>query len=165
MKLKLTLAWPYICPTLVIILQPPYLPLPYFVTYQCESSFSYMCQFYISNSPVFWYVSVRGFKINIKPIVIQHKNKNKWWSSVENIAPLYLTLFLSQKIVPRQLRCNYQHLLQVPLTSLKYADRRSFQKAAPILYNALPVTIIKQLLLWQSINRLKTYLFTKAYKV
>ncbi len=34
-----------------------------------------------------------------------------------------------------------QHLLQVPLTSLKYAGDRSFQKAAPMLYNALPVTI------------------------
>ncbi len=59
---------------------------------------------------------------------------------------LYRTQFLSQKIVPRQLKCKYQHLLQVSLTSLKYAGDRSFHKAAPILYNALPVTI-KQLLL------------------
>ncbi len=63
------------------------------------------------------------------------------------MAPLYLTQFLAQEeIVPRQLRCIDQNLLQVPLTSLKYAGDRSFQMAAPMLYNALPVTI-KQLLL------------------
>ncbi len=46
-----------------------------------------------------------------------------------------------------QLMCtDDQHLLEVPLTSLKYADDRSFQKAAPMLYNVLPVNI-KQFLL------------------
>ncbi len=68
------------------------------------------------------------------------------YKALHNIAPLYLTQFLSQKIVSRHLRCTDQHLLQVPLTSLKYAGDSSFQKAAPMLYNALPVTI-KQLLL------------------
>ncbi len=63
------------------------------------------------------------------------------YKALHKMAPLYLTQFLSQKIVPRQLRCKYQHLLQVPLTSLKYAGDRSFQKAAPMLYNALSVTI------------------------
>ncbi len=79
------------------------------------------------------------------------------------MAPLYLTQFLSQKIVPRQLRCKDQHLLQVPLTSLKYAGDRSFQKAAPLLYNALPVTIKTAPSLAVFKKRLKTYLFTKAY--
>ncbi len=32
-------------------------------------------------------------------------------------------------------------MLQVPRASLKYAGDKSFQKAAPMLYNALPVTI------------------------
>ncbi len=63
------------------------------------------------------------------------------YKALHNMAPLYLTQFLSQKIVPRQLRYKDQHLLQVPLTSLNYAGDRSFQKAAPMLYNALPVTI------------------------
>ncbi len=76
------------------------------------------------------------------------------------MAPLYLTQFLSQKIVPMQLRCKDHHLLQVPLTSLKYAGDRSFQKAAPILYNALPVTIKTAPSLEVFKKRLKTYLLT-----
>ncbi len=63
------------------------------------------------------------------------------YKALHNMAPLYLTQFLSQKIVPRQLRCKDQHLLHFPLISLKYAGDMSFQKAAPMLYNALPVTI------------------------
>ncbi len=63
------------------------------------------------------------------------------YKAFHTMAPLYLTQFLSQKIVPRQLRCKDYHLLQVPPTSLKYAGDTSFQKAAPMLYNALPVTI------------------------
>ncbi len=62
-----------------------------------------------------------------------------------NMAPLYLTQFLSQKILLRQLRCEDQHLLQLPLTSLKYAGDRSFQKTAPMLYNTLSFTL-KQLI-------------------
>ncbi len=46
------------------------------------------------------------------------------YKALHNMAPLYLTQFLSQKIELRQLRCKDQHLLQVPLTSLKYAGDR-----------------------------------------
>ncbi len=73
-------------------------------------------------------------RIEFKVLYLKYK-------APHNMAPLYLTQFLSQNIVHRQLRCKDQHLLQVPLTSLKYAGNRSFQKAAPMLYNALPVTI------------------------
>ncbi len=80
------------------------------------------------------------------------------------MAPVYLYQLLSQNIVCRQLRCNNEHLLQVPLTSLKYAVDKSFQKTAPMLYNAHPVTIktVSSLAVFK--KRLKTYLFTKAYK-
>ncbi len=61
--------------------------------------------------------------------------------------------------------CKDQHLLQVPLTPLKYTGDRSFQKAAPMLYNALPVTIKTAPSLAVFKIRLKTYLFTKAYIV
>ncbi len=83
---------------------------------------------------------------------------------IHNMAPLYLTQFLSQKIVPRHLRCKDEYLLHVPLTSLKYTGERSFQKAAPMLYNALPVTIkhssfssslykkVKDILIYKSIH-------------
>ncbi len=56
-------------------------------------------------------------------------------------------------------------MLQVPLTSLKYAGDRSFQKAVPMLYNALPTTIktVPSLAVFEKM--LKTYLFTKAYMV
>ncbi len=81
------------------------------------------------------------------------------------MAPLYLTQFLSQKRFPRQLRCKDQHLLQVPLTSLKDAGDTSFQKAATIVYNVLPVTIKTAPSLAVFKKRLKTYLFTKAYMV
>ncbi len=63
------------------------------------------------------------------------------YKALRNMATLNLMQFMSQKIVPRQLRCNNHHLLQVPLTSLKYAGDRSYQKAAPMMYNDLPVTI------------------------
>ncbi len=39
------------------------------------------------------------------------------YKTLHNMAPLYLTQFLSQKIVHRQLRCKDQHMLQVPPTS------------------------------------------------
>ncbi len=68
------------------------------------------------------------------------------YKAIHNMAPLYITQYLSQKIVHRQLRNKDQHLLQVPLTSLKYVGDRSFQKAAPMLYNALPATIYQLLL-------------------
>ncbi len=87
------------------------------------------------------------------------------YKALHNMTPLYLTRLLSQKIVLRQLMCKDQHLLQVPLTSLKYAGGRSFQKAAPMLYNALPVTIKTVTSLAVFKKRLKTYLFTKAYMV
>ncbi len=57
------------------------------------------------------------------------------YKALHNMAPLYLTQVLSQKIVPRPLRCKDQHLLQVPMTTLKYAGDRSSQKAAPMLFN------------------------------
>ncbi len=57
------------------------------------------------------------------------------------MAPLYLTQFMYQKYMSRQSRCNDQHLLEVPLTSLKYIGDRSFQKAAAMQYNTLPVNI------------------------
>ncbi len=57
------------------------------------------------------------------------------YKAFHNMAPLYLTQFLTQTIVPRQLRCKDQHLLHILLTSLKYAGDMSFQKAAPMLYN------------------------------
>ncbi len=59
----------------------------------------------------------------------------------------------------------YFVVLLIALTSLKYAGVRSFQKAAPILYNALPVTIKTAPSLAVFDKRLKTYLFTKANMV
>ncbi len=87
------------------------------------------------------------------------------YKALHNMAPLYLTQFLSHKIVPRQLRCKDQHLLHAPLTSLKYAGDRSFQKATPMLYNALTVTMKTAPSQAVFKKRLKTYLFTKAYMV
>ncbi len=87
------------------------------------------------------------------------------YKALHNMVPLYLTQFLSQKIVLRHLRCKDQHMLQVPLTSPKCAGDRSFQKAAPMLYNALLVTIKTAPSLAVFKKRLKTYLFTKAYMV
>ncbi len=65
-KPKLTLAWPDVCPTLVMILQPPYLPLPNVVGLlpMHVSLHSHSCvRFIVLNSQVFWYVS--GFNTNI----------------------------------------------------------------------------------------------------
>ncbi len=77
------------------------------------------------------------------------------------MALLYLTQFLTQKRVHRQLRCNDQHVLEVPLTSLKYAANKSFQ-GTTMLYNALHVHIETATSLAVFKNMLKTNLFTKA---
>ncbi len=53
------------------------------------------------------------------------------YKALHNMVPLYLTQFLSQKIVLRQLRCTDQHLLQVTLTSLKYAVTGHFRSQHP----------------------------------
>ncbi len=54
-------------------------------------------------------------------------------------------------------------MLQVPLTSLKYIGDRSFQKAVPLLCNALPVTLKTAPSLAVFKKRLMTNLFRKVY--
>ncbi len=102
----------------------------------------------ITNSRRYEYITPVLRQLHWLPIQewIEFKVLCLTYKALHNMAPLYLTPFLSQKIGPRQLRCKDQHLLQVLLTSLTYAGDRSFEKAAPMLYNALPVTI-KQLIL------------------
>ncbi len=51
------------------------------------------------------------------------------------------------------------------MISITYAGDRSFQKAAPMLYNALSVSIKTAPSLAVFKKRLNTYLFTKAYMV
>ncbi len=58
-----------------------------------------------------------------------------------------------------------RHISIIPLTSLIHAGDKSFQKAAPMLNNALPVTIKTAPSLAIFNKSLKTYLFTKAYMV
>ncbi len=67
--------------------------------------------------------------------------------------------------------CTDQYLLQVLLTSLKYTGDRLFQKAEPMLYNALLVTIktapslavfkrkAKVILIYESIQGIDWYIF------
>ncbi len=82
--------------------------------------------------------------------------------ALHNMDPLYLTQFQSPKCVPIQLRCNDQHLLQVPLTLLRYPGKWSFQKAALMLYYAMPVTIKTSPSLAVFTKCLKTYFFIKS---
>ncbi len=67
--------------------------------------------------------------------------KSRWNESPSNRSLWSKSTCYNIHNLLRQLRCTDQCLLKVPLTPLKYAGDRSFQKAAPMLYNALPVTI------------------------
>ena len=87
------------------------------------------------------------------------------FKSLHGLALTYLNDLLLPYIPSRTLRSSYQHLLQEPTCRLKRYGARSFQYAAPRLWNQLPSDIRGLSCLATFKRSLKTFLFKKAYGV
>ncbi len=94
---------------------------------------------------------------------IEYKILLQVYRVVNNSAPAYLTELLQRHAPSRSLRSENKGLLVVPKTRTSWGDR-SFRKAAPKLWNALPARIRQS----DSINAfktaLKTHLFVTAFQ-
>ncbi len=95
-------------------------------------------------------------RIEFKLLIITFK-------ALHGLAPAYLTELIKWHQAPRSLRSNSQLLLEVPRTKLKFYGYRAFVKAAPILWNSLPLHLrqITELDLFK--RTLKTHLFKVAF--
>lgn len=97
------------------------------------------------------------YRVTFKILLLVYK-------SLHGKAPGYLCQLLKTKPVGRyDLRSNDQDLLMVPSTTLKTLGDRSFAKAGPILWNSLPIDIRQSSSVDSFKNRLKTFLFNKAF--
>ena len=96
------------------------------------------------------------FRIIYKILLLTYKSLN-------GLAPSYLTDLLEVYSPSRHLRSANTVLLAVPRTRLTSAGDRAFQKAAPVLWNNLPVSIRLSQTTENFKRQLKTHLFTKAF--
>ena len=79
------------------------------------------------------------------------------------MAPVYLANLVCRYNPGRKLRSASKHLLKPPKVNLKSYGERSFQFAAPTLWNALPEDIKRSSSLDSFKVRLKTLLFNEAF--
>ena len=81
------------------------------------------------------------------------------------LAPSYICELITQYAPSRALRSRDQYLLKMPpKTRLKTFGDRSFEVAAPTLWNALPLDMRKITSLEKFKKELKTYLFKLAFE-
>jgi hypothetical protein len=85
------------------------------------------------------------------------------FKALNGLAPEYLAELLNLYKAPRTLRSDSQALLEVPKTKFKYFGDRSFFKAAPVLWNKLPLYIRKISDLEAFKCALKTHLYRAAF--
>lgn len=85
------------------------------------------------------------------------------FKALHGLAPSYLTELIETYTPARSLRSQSKHLLLVPHTRLKSFGDRAFAKAAPVLWNSLPLHIRTCDSLPSFKSLLKTYLFQRAY--
>ena len=78
--------------------------------------------------------------------------------------PTYISSLIEQYIPKRSLRSSSKHLLKPNTARLISYGERSFQFAAPSLWNSLPEHIRKSQTLNCFKSNLKTYLFKKYYE-
>ena len=95
-------------------------------------------------------------RIHFKILVLTYKSLNK-------CAPEYLCELISAYTPPRTLRSSNSFLLKVPTTRLKSYGDRSFEFAAPTLWNTLPDKIKSASSLDIFKSQLKTHLFNNSY--
>lgn len=82
---------------------------------------------------------------------------------LNNLAPAYLNNILVPYRPARALRSGDQNLLTVPKTNLANYGDRSFQRTAPLLWNALPSDLRANMTLVTFKHKLKTHLFNESY--
>ena len=85
------------------------------------------------------------------------------YKSLNGMAPAYLTDLVCRYNPGRKLRSASKYLLKPPKVNLKSYGERSFQFAAPTLWNALPEDIKRSSSLDSFKVRLKTLLFNEAF--
>jgi hypothetical protein len=90
---------------------------------------------------------------------IQFKILTLTYKCLHNLAPSYLSDLIEPYCPSRTLRSSDQLLLKVPKTRLKSYGDRSFSKASPTLWNALPCNIRSCDTLDNFKSTLKTHLF------
>ena len=95
-------------------------------------------------------------RIDYKLILITFKALN-------GMAPGYLAELLHWYRAPRSLRSNALATLVIPKTRLKYYGDRAFVKAAPFLWNSLPLSLRQMSDLDEFKGALKTHLYRVAY--
>jgi hypothetical protein len=83
------------------------------------------------------------------------------FKALNGLAPEYLSELLHWHVSPRTLRSSDKKLLAIPKTNLKTYGDRTFAKAAPTLWNKLPLEM-RQI---SDINEFKIELKTHLYKV
>ena len=93
---------------------------------------------------------------------IQYKLLVTTYKALHGGAPYYLSEILHLYQSTRTLRSNELQLLHVPHARCGYDDR-SFAVAAPRLWNIIPLVIKSYTNTSIFKNRIKTYLFTKAF--
>ena len=76
---------------------------------------------------------------------------------------MYLAELLYWHKAPRALCSDSEALLDVPRTKLKYYGDKSFMKAAPILWNKLPLIIRKMSELDAVKRAVETHLYRSAF--
>ena len=84
------------------------------------------------------------------------------YKAMNGMAPKYIVDLLQRYTPTRQLRSSSNNLLVIPKLSLKSYGDRSFQVAAPRLWNTLPNSIKSIQSLNGLKNKIKTLLFKEA---
>ena len=85
------------------------------------------------------------------------------YKALNGHAPQYLSALISKYVPPRPLRSEDQYLLTSPRWLLETFGKRAFSKAAPTLWNPLPLSVKQAPSIDSFKTRLKTYLFNKAF--
>ena len=85
------------------------------------------------------------------------------YKALNGHAPQYRSASISKYVPPRPLRSEDQYLLSSPRWRLETFGKRAFSKAAPTLWNPLPLSVKQAPSIDSFKTRLKTYLFNKAF--
>jgi hypothetical protein len=94
---------------------------------------------------------------------IKFKTLSMAWKAYNGAGPEYINELLIKKHSLCDLRSNNAHLFEVPATKLVTYGDRAFQKAAPVMWNELPIELRRIQTFNTFKNKLKTHLFSKYY--
>ena len=121
----------------------------------------------VCSTPRFNHITPVLFSLHWLPVTyrIEFKILVLTFKAINQLAPSYIcNLVRLKEKCKYQLRSSEELLLQLPIGKTKKSlGDRSFQRAAPVLWNSLPSSVrdIDDLLVFK--RTIKTYLFTKAF--